>query len=76
MVTPGTDSDRPAARADVVQTAEYHVVDGGRVDVVATHHGFDHVRGQVGRVYAGQSAATLADGGAHCVNDVCLSHGD
>ena len=68
-------SDVTGLRANVVDAAEDHVVDGHRVQVVALHHFADDVGAEVGRVHLGQAASPLAGGGPDGVDDISLGHG-
>ena len=61
---------------DVVQTAEDDVIDRGGVHVVSTDDGLDDMRGHVGRMFGGESAVSLADGGADCVDDEGFGHAE
>src|SRR5437868_39556 len=85
MVTPGhrlrkAGCERRSARdvtclgTGVVETAEYDVIDCGGVHVVSTDDGLDDMRGHVGWMFVGESAVSLADGGADCVDDEGFRH--
>ena len=67
--------DVAGLRAERVDAAEDHVVDQRGVDAGAIDERFDDVRAEVGRVHRGERAAAPADGRAHGVDDVGLSHG-
>ena len=60
--------------ADVVETAQDDVVDGGGVDVMAADDGLDDVCRHVGRMLGGESAVSLADCRSDGVDDECFRH--
>ena len=67
---PGGAGDVARLRADGVDAAEDHVVDGGGIDPGALDQRADHVRAEVGRMGAGEPAAAPADRRTDRVDDV------
>ena len=60
--------------ADLANAAPDHVLDYGRVDPGPFGQGGQHMRGQVGRVHAGQAPIALADRRPDCLDDDCVPH--
>ena len=84
-VVAGTDSGQPAASTalrpmliglvtDLHDTAHDHVVDDGRVEVVALDERLQRLGGEVGRVPAGQLAVPLPTWRADGIDDHCVRH--
>ncbi len=67
---PGRTRDVAGLGADRVAAPHDDVVDGAGVDTGAIHQGAQDVATEVGRVHAGERAATLADRRADGVDDV------
>ena len=63
----------PAWPSDGVDAAGDHVVDGAGIDVDAVEQSAPRRGAQVDRMHAGERTVSLADGGAHSVDDVCLA---
>lgn len=71
---PGEARDVAGLRADGIDAAGDHVVDGGGVDVDPVEQSAPSQRTQVDRMHSGQRSAALADRGTHGVDDVGLWH--
>ena len=61
--------------AGLVGIAHVHLVDAGRVELVALHGGADHVGGEIVGAHGGEDAAIAADGSAEGVDDHRVGHG-
>ncbi len=73
---PAGAGDVAGLRSDRVQTAEDHVVHGGRVDPGALHQRGEHPRAQVGRVDRAEFSPAPPDRCADRFDDVGLGHGN
>ncbi len=69
---PREPGDVAGLRSDGVDTAGDHVFDGRGVDVDPVEQPAPAERAQVDRMHAGQRSVSLADRGAHSVDDICL----
>src|SRR5690606_31286195 len=71
----GVAADVEALVADLHDTAHDHVLDEGRIEVVALDERLQDLPGQVGGVPAGELSVALAAGGADGVDDDGGGHG-
>ena len=71
----GVAADVERLLADLHDAAHDHVVDQGRVEVVALDQGLQGLGAQVGGVPVAELPVALAPGGADCVDDDGVGHG-